>query len=87
MEIIMLYHVYIDEGGMFGSPRIYITKSKVFTKRINDNNHIGNYYQGKMTELILKRYVDGLSAIYKGTSKIVCPDEISYLFKCLNVVE
>jgi hypothetical protein len=83
----MLYHVYIDEGGMLGSPKIYITKTKVFRKRINDCKHIGNYYQGKITELLLMRYVDGLSAIYKGKSKVVCPDEIKYLFKPLNVVE
>jgi hypothetical protein len=74
-----LYHVYIDEGGIFGTPHMLITDTK---KEVNNNeNDITNYYQGRMTLQVVYRYIRGLRATYKG--KIKCSAD-SYVLKTLE---
>jgi len=68
------FHVYIDEGGMFGRPRILVVDTK--EKETKNENQITSYYQGKFTLLILSRYILGLNSTYKGLIYIQCSDGI-----------
>ena len=53
--LIMLYHVYFDQGGVFGTPKLLVSKSKLRQKA--REHDISNYYAGRMTGWAINQWI------------------------------
>lgn len=52
-----LYHFYFDEGGMFGGARYAILSKKENKNKRMSENHILQYYFGKLSEGAIARHL------------------------------
>lgn len=75
----MLYHIYIDEGGMFGTPHVLVSKNKLTV--VDSENDITHYYQGEFSLMVLARYLKGLQTFWKGKIKLSCDDYVDKTLK------
>ncbi len=57
-----LYHFYIDEGGLLGNAVVVVTNKKLRTSK--KENHISQYYVGKMTKMSISIYLDRFRILF-----------------------
>lgn len=56
------YHFYIDEGGLFGNCVVCLTTKKLKNSEIE--NHISNYYFGKLCIKNIINHLDMFNRLY-----------------------